>query len=104
VDLWGIPASLAIESGAAGILLLTVIGILTGRLVPRRSLDDVRADRDARLAEWSRQVDQWRDAYQLECRARQELAAQVDELLEVARATDRMVQVMQSHIARQGHL
>lgn len=104
MDLWGIPAAVLVQAGAGGTLTIVVLLVLTGRLVPRRSLEDARADRDARLAEWRQQVEQWREAYQIECRARQELAAQVDELLEVARATDRMVQVMQSHIARQGHL
>lgn len=62
-----------------GILL-----ILLGKLLPRRTVNDllneVRADRD-----------EWRQAHATSEQARGEMAAQVDELLEHARTTDAFI-------------
>lgn len=55
----GIPLDLG-DLGATGILAAVVFMILTGRLVPRKVLEDVRADRDARLAEAA----YWHTAFQ----------------------------------------
>lgn len=75
---WALLNSLPGQLGALG-AVLAFVGILlrlvfTGRLVPstlvpRTTLDDVRADRDARLAEANADAEQWRDLYIGECRA-----------------------------------
>lgn len=101
MELWGIPGTAFLQGGAGTVLAVFIAAILTGRLVPRQVVEDVRRDRDARLDEWRAQVDQWREAYRIECQAREQLATQVDDLLEVARATERVVQAMQARIARQ---
>lgn len=54
------------------LLLLVVILILTGRLVTRRVLQDVRADRDVRVAEAYATAAVWRQAYEVSEQARAE--------------------------------
>lgn len=62
----GLSVTLAglLDAGATGVLILVVLMVLTGRLVPRRSVDDVRADRDARLAAHQAEIERWRGAYE----------------------------------------
>ncbi|WP_045562971.1 hypothetical protein [Streptomyces sp. FxanaA7] len=63
-----------LDAGAAALLTLVVLLILTGRLIPRRTHEDVLADRD-----------NWRSAY-LESEAARRLEhEQTGELLEMAR-------------------
>jgi hypothetical protein len=67
-----------VQLGAFGVLLgvLWAVGwmVFKGHLVPstlvtRATLDDVRADRDARLAEAQKDADEWRALYVRECEA-----------------------------------
>lgn len=60
--------------GAAGLLVLVVLLILTGRLVPRSTLLDMRDERDT-----------WRSAHAESEAARQAEREQVTELLELSR-------------------
>lgn len=62
------------DAGAAALLVLVVLFILTGRLVPRRTHEDILADRD-----------NWRQAYLQSEAARQVEHEQTGELLEMAR-------------------
>lgn len=65
-ETWGqvfAPGSITV----AGVVLLIGVSIMRGWLVPRRTLEDVRKDRDDRLAEKDREIerayaerDQWR--------------------------------------------
>lgn len=65
----------------AGLLLITVAMILTGRLVPRRIyLDKVK------------EADQWRIAYEAERTARATSDAQTRELLEVAKTSKSFIE------------
>lgn len=68
------------QIGAGGLVTLFVLAILTGRLVPRRNLDDVVRDRD-----------EWRAAHTISENARLEGQKQVNELLEHARTTDAFI-------------
>ncbi|GIH91928.1 hypothetical protein ACFFMN_34025 [Planobispora siamensis] len=52
-----------IQLGAVGVLFAVLWLVFTGRLVPRSTLDDVRADRDARIAEAAADADAWRELY-----------------------------------------
>jgi hypothetical protein len=70
----GIPV---LQVGAGGLVTLFVVAILVGRLVPRRTLDDISHDRD-----------EWRTAHRISETARVEQSAQLTELLEHARTTD----------------
>jgi hypothetical protein len=63
-----------LDAGAAALLTLVVLLILTGRLIPRRTHEDALADRD-----------NWRSAYLESEKARQAEHEQTGELLEMAR-------------------
>ncbi|MEU3826438.1 hypothetical protein AB0F36_14135 [Streptomyces sp. NPDC029080] len=70
-EVFGINAS---DAGLGALLTLVVLLILTGRLVPRRTHEDVLADRD-----------NWRQAYLQSEAARQLEHEHTGELLEMAR-------------------
>ncbi|MEU3507969.1 hypothetical protein ABZ733_08555 [Streptomyces longwoodensis] len=70
-EVFGIAAR---DAGLGVLLTLVVMLILTGRLVPRRTLEDVIADRDT-----------WRAAYMESEKARQLEREQTGELLEMAK-------------------
>lgn len=63
-----------IQGGAAGLLALVILLILTGRLIPRRTHEDVIADRD-----------NWRSAFLQSEAARRVEHDQTEELLEMAK-------------------
>lgn len=73
------------QGGAVAILGVVFLLVMLGRLVPRRTVEDLRADRDARLGEVSRERDTWREAHRESEEARHLLQAQVGELLELSR-------------------
>lgn len=92
MDLFGIPGAVVVQGGAVAVLILAVIGILTGRLVPRRSLEDVRADRDARIAEERARGDEWRAAAQLQDQRNDVLAQQIAQLLDTSRTMNSVLE------------
>lgn len=70
----------------AGLLLITVLMILTGRLVPKSTLQSKE-----------KEADQWREAYELERIARSAGDAQNRELLEVAKASAGFLKAVSEH-------
>jgi hypothetical protein len=55
-----------VQGGAVAVLLAVLWLVYSGRLVPRSTLEDVRADRDARIAEAEKDTERaWR-LYELE--------------------------------------
>ncbi|MER7500433.1 hypothetical protein AB0L05_27625 [Nonomuraea pusilla] len=52
-----------VQLGALGVLLGVLWMIFSGRLVPRSTVEDVRADRDARVAEAAQDAEEWRALY-----------------------------------------
>ncbi|TDD54599.1 hypothetical protein E1286_05260 [Nonomuraea terrae] len=63
-----------VQLGALGVLLAVLWLVFRGHLVPstlvpRSTLDDVRSDRDTRLAEANQDAADWRDLYVRECEA-----------------------------------
>jgi hypothetical protein len=58
-----------VQGGAVGLVLAIIWLIALGRLVPRSTLEDVRADRDARIAEANDDATQWQQLYISECQA-----------------------------------
>jgi hypothetical protein len=80
---------------APSLLLLFFLLNMLGLIRPKRAVDEIRADRDDRLAEAYRQVDMWHDAYDNERKARETQGEVVRtqgealrESLEVARAAN----------------
>jgi hypothetical protein len=80
--------------GPVALLALTVLLILRGQLVPRATLEDLRADRDARISELATERETWRAAYLEEVEARRLAQEQVDELLEFARTGDHLLRTV----------
>ena len=74
-----------IQGGAWSIVTLVVLLVLRGNLVSRAVLEDVRKDRNERLAELTADRDKWRDAYLESEKGRMEAQAQAGELLELSR-------------------
>ena len=70
-ELFGIDP---VQGGAAALLALVILLILTGRLIPRRTHEDVLADRD-----------NWRSAFLQSEAARRVEHDQTEELLEMAK-------------------
>ena len=68
-----------VDGGAIGLLILVFLFVLTGRLVPRKTVEDLLAERDY-----------WRAAHTEEVKARQAERELTNELLEVARAADQV--------------
>jgi F0F1-type ATP synthase membrane subunit b/b' len=97
------------EGGAAAIVTFVVLLILLGRLVPRSVLEDVRkdrdarvaeaiADRDARIAEAHAERDTWRDAHKESEAARIEAQSQVGELIELSRTSAHVLRALRGEV------
>lgn len=69
------------SASALGILAAGVWLVLTGRLVPRQQLDEVRADRDKAVARADAEVARWRSAYEYSEQARRIDAGHTGQLL-----------------------
>lgn len=70
----------------AGLLLLVVLMILTGRLVPR-----------SLYLEKVKERDQWKSAYEVERAARHAADSQTRELLELAKTGTKVLQAVQEN-------
>jgi hypothetical protein len=68
------------EAGPTALLTLVVLLVLTGRLVPRSTLTDMRDERDM-----------WRAAHTTSEAARQKALDQTEELLETARLGNQLL-------------
>jgi hypothetical protein len=86
------------QGGAVAILAVVVLFIVRGSLVPRSVLEDVRKDRDARVAEILAERDTWRDAHRESERARVEAQSQVGELLELSRTADHVLRSLRGEV------
>lgn len=68
----------------AGVAALAVILVLTGRLIPRRTYEDMRQElREDR--------DKWREAHGISEQARRLQSSQVEELMENTRTTAQFI-------------
>lgn len=76
-ELAGIPVGTLTPAALLGILILL---IALGKLVPRRTMEDIIHDRN-----------EWRTAHRISEQSRVELAGMVGELLEHARTTDAFI-------------
>lgn len=86
VPLSDVPADLLKNLGASGIVLLVVVMILTDRIVTRRRLDDMIADRD-----------KWREAFKASEEARQTQLAQTHAVVvELGQTVDKFTRELQT--------
>lgn len=84
--LWGIPIGTLTP---AGLLFIIVLLIASGRLVPRRTMEDAIHDRN-----------EWRTAHRISEQSRAEQSAMIAELLEHARTTDAYIRSVSTAAAR----
>jgi hypothetical protein len=89
----------------AGLLLLLVLMLVTAFMVgwirPGRAIVEVREDRDARLADKDRQIEQWREAHRTLEEARELDAAANREQLELTRMTLELVRAIRDAVSRE---
>lgn len=76
------------QGGAIGLVVLVVLLILTGRLVPRSIVNDVRQDRDERVREARAETKVWREAFELARRSNEMLIPYMHQLIEVGHTTN----------------
>ena len=94
-SLWALLAQRGPETAIIG--LLTVIlgafvrAILTGKLVPRSHVDDVRQDRAARVQEMAAERDAWKRAHEVSEETRTIMAKQVERLLSTSELTNQLL-------------
>jgi hypothetical protein len=82
----GAPGGIPIgQLTPAGLLFIIILLIASGRLVPRRTMEDVIHDRN-----------EWRTAHRISEQSRAEQNEMVKELLEHARTTDAFIRSIQS--------
>lgn len=75
------------DLGLTGLLTVGIVMILTGRLVPRSTVEQMRAERDARLTDLLA-------AHQAEVEARKLTIQQVSELEENSRVTVELLRAL----------
>lgn len=79
----------------SGLLGLAILLVLLGGLIPKYVVNQIRQDRDARLAEAREEITNWRKAYQTSEESRSLLSQQVGELLELGKTTDSFIRSLQ---------
>jgi hypothetical protein len=72
--------------------------ILTGRLVPRSIINDIRQDRDERIAVHRNETSVWREAYTLSEAARERQGDQLSVLVEYAKTADHLMKSIQDKV------
>lgn len=80
-------AMLTPSLGATGLLAAFVIAILTGRLLPKASVEERLADKD-------KQIDTWRTAYERALEVQDEQRRHISALLEANRTTTHVIQAL----------
>lgn len=86
------------SGGAVALVTLVVLLIFFGKLVPRSVLEDVRKDRNDRIAEVVAERDTWREAHRVSEAARIEAQSQVGELLELSRTADHVLRAIRGEV------
>jgi hypothetical protein len=89
------------DVGIGGLLVLFVVAILRGWLVPRRVLEDVRQDRDARLGDRDRtitelhaEVARWQEAYRASDSRGDAMAVALAQLAEQGRTAVQVIRAL----------
>lgn len=85
VDLAGLASAGGPWLAFLGLVGAVVRLVTSGRLTPRSTLEDLRADRDARVAEAVSREKSWRDAYLTSQATMALMSTQINELMTVAR-------------------
>lgn len=97
-----IAASIApfAQISAVGALIFVLVmlfrAVSAGDWVPRRELDYIRADRDARLLEKDREIAEWRAAFETERHGREMAVEQSGQLLSVSGTLTRTLDALRA--------
>lgn len=83
-----------LQGGAAAIVVLCVLLVLTGKLVWHKQLEQVRQDADKRVEQANAETSRWRKAYEYSEHARRIDAEHAGRLLEFAHVTSRIVSAL----------
>lgn len=89
---WNFDAS---QLTVGGVLLIAVLLVLLGQLVPRWVVSQIRTNCEAQLRQAERQVVNLEDALKAANGARDIQAKQLDDLLELATASDAFIRSLQ---------
>jgi hypothetical protein len=92
----------ALDAGQIAVPWLTVLGLvvtgvrllMAGALVPRRQVDAMTEQWQARLDESHAREQDWRAAYQAGAATNAEWSAQVEQMLIAARATEALIRAL----------
>lgn len=99
-----VPA-VPLQWGLVGILLsallYVVYSLFKGKIVPRSVVQDIRRDRDERLAESLQIIELWKDAAEKRDQALLELAPMLRELAENGRTVVTLVEALKQAVGRQ---
>lgn len=88
-DLTWLPA---VAQGSPWAMLgLGIVAVLTGRLVPARTMEARMKDKDGQLKDKDSQITLWHSAYEREAEARKIGEAQVDKLIDGQRTTNLLI-------------
>lgn len=85
-----IPAGLK-EIGAVGLVALFFLLFYFGKVVPRRTVDEIIRQADARVVRAESETGEWREAHALTDLANRVLIDQNRELIELARTSDHLL-------------
>lgn len=88
--------SFAGDLSAAAVLVIVVLLVLFGKLRPNTSVQEVREDRDTRLAEVCAEKERWREAWMASEAARRELESGVDSVTDALATIEALIRAIQS--------
>jgi len=78
--------------GAGGLVTIFVIAILSGRLIPKGYVDDLRAEDRKTIERQAEEIKEWRTAWMAEKLISQELVGHVNELMESGKITQKLLE------------
>lgn len=86
-----------VQGGAAALLVWVFRRVISGELVARSVLDDVRKDRDERVADAQETSQLWQAAHIKSEETRSVLTAQVNQLLETGRISEALLRALKAY-------
>jgi hypothetical protein len=83
-----------LQGGAAALLALVVLAVITGKLVWHTQLEQLRKDCDKRVEQSNAETARWRSAYEYSEESRRLDAKHAEQLLDFGRATNRILNAL----------
>lgn len=88
---------------AGGMLLVAVWLILTGKILPKATLTELRADMEARIQDARKEADDWRAAFTAASESQQLQSQMLRELLENGKTSLSVLTALRETLERKGH-